>query len=236
VFYGLRLDGVLPDELGPEQRRSIRQADVAAVSQAGQVAAVDTIGGTPSAGLVSPSLLGADAGTRLVEADAERLPGVIADTPLAAGALVLPVAYTDPAQQRVAEAIAAELTAQGLPSAPELVTADMQTQAIAAQAPGLSSLGWVAPTASVDGALAPLIGSTSPMNVGGFSDPEIDRLLTQAAVTGDDEQRWALYAEAHGLAALEARLVPVVTVAHRLVLTPPLQDLPVRPDGSIALG
>ena len=81
----------------------------------------------------------------------------------------------------------------------------------------LFRLGWIADYPSADAFLTPLFLSTSPDNLTGLSNPEIDQTLTAARAEGDPAKRLSLYLKAEQLVLDQYVVVPVGQLESRLV-------------------
>lgn len=187
-----------------------------------------------SDGLVSPSVAGYrpracgtgcgldGAGDSRGDAEAWAAPG-------------LALNFTGEDQRAMAEALAGELEASGIPVVEAEVAPRELAQAIVSGTTDVFAFGWLAPAGSVDAILPPLLGARSPANVARVGSSEIEGLLADAARTADDETRWELLDRAHRLALAQAQILPVSVSTSTLVVAPEAARPAVRADGSIDL-
>ncbi len=147
----------------------------------------------------------------------------------------LRVTFAGAGQAKTAEALAAQLQRTGMLAAPVEATAADLASAIVEGSPDLFAFGWVAPAGVADAVLPPLLRADSPANVARFESPRIQELLDTAARTGDDEARWDLLDEAHRLALVEAKVLPVATSTGTMVFAPDLSGVVIRTDGTLDL-
>lgn len=147
----------------------------------------------------------------------------------------LRVTFAGAGQAATAEALAAQLQRTGMSATPVEATAADLASAIVEGSPDLFAFGWVAPAGVADAVLPPLLRADSPANVARFESPRIQELLDTAARTGDDEARWDLLDEAHRLALVEAKVLPVATSTGTMVLAPDLTGVVIRTDGTLDL-
>jgi len=147
----------------------------------------------------------------------------------------LRVTFAGAGQAATADALATQLRDAGVSATPVEATAADLASAIVEGSPDLFAFGWVAPAGVADAVLPPLLRADSPANVARFESPRIQELLDAAARTGDDEARWDLLDEAHRLALVEAKVLPVATSTGTMVLAPDLTGVVIRTDGTLDL-
>lgn len=208
-----------------------RRAMLDVVEAEALVASLDPSGLVAVDGLVSPSLAGAGS-SACVSPCASAGAAPSAAWP-ANGALT--VAYSGEDQQEMAAALITQLTEVGIEAVGDETTPRELALAIVGGTTDLFSFGWVAPAGSVDAVLPPLLASDSPANVARISSEAVDELLDQASVTGDDQARWEVLAQAHQAALAEAKILPVAASSSRLVLASGVAGAVVRADGSLDL-
>ena len=150
-------------------------------------------------------------------------------------AVPLRVTYAGGGQAAMAEALAGQLEAAGVPATPTEASARGLAADIIDGSPDLFAFGWVAPAGSADAVLPPLLRGDSPANVARIDSPGIEALLDTAAETGDDESRWAILDRAHRLALAEAKVLPLAASTGTLVMSPDPSGVAIRTDGSIDL-
>lgn len=229
-FYGINFDAAnLVDD---RVRRAVLQAidGVAITSEVGDGRAV------PVDGVIAPSLAGSGGVGCASVCTAE--PGT-AENSIAVvveergGPLRLTLAFTGEEQAPWADAVAGDLGAVGFDVVVEEPTSDGLATAIVAGDADLFAYGWVAAAGSIDAVVPQLLASKSSENVLGFDTAEIDDLIARAALTGDDEQRWALLVEAHTLAMRQGRILPLSVARSHLIAAPAAAGLVIRADGSL---
>lgn len=93
--------------------------------------------------------------------------------------------------------------------------------------------GWVAGAASVDAVVPSLIRSDSPGNIFQLRDADIDRLLSEAALVGDDQRRWGLIAEAESLAISSDVVVPLGALSSKVRTNEDAASVAIRADGTL---
>lgn len=147
--------------------------------------------------------------------------------------LRLTVAFTGELQAEWADAIAADLGVVGFDVVLQEHTPDGLATAIVEGEVDLFAYGWVAAAGSIDAVVPQLLASGSPGNVLGFEAAGIDELIARAALTGDDERRWALLAEAHTVAMQQGRILPLSVARSHLIAAPAAAGLVIRADGSL---
>jgi ABC-type oligopeptide transport system substrate-binding subunit len=77
------------------------------------------------------------------------------------------------------------------------------------QGPVMWTLSWIADYPQPNDFLGLLLETGSSSNYGGWSDPQYDTLIAQAAATADVSQQQAIYAQAQDMLATEAPVVPL---------------------------
>ena len=116
--------------------------------------------------------------------------------------------YADAAgkEAEIAKAIAASLTAAGLPAEPRSHTFEEYHTFVATGAAELFRFGWVGTYLSADAYLTPLFGSSTIDNVFGVSDAESDKLIASARSASEPSARATKYV------ALEDRVLSLGSV------------------------
>ena len=138
-------------------------------------------------------------------------------------------------QEALTEALVTEWQGEGVPVEAVVMTPGALAAAIVDGSTDVFAFGWAAPAGSIDAIVPPLLGPASPANVARQAEPELAELLERAAVTADDEDRWALLERAHRSALADADLLPVAVTAGNLMFAPDADGVTVRADGSIDL-
>ncbi len=109
-----------------------------------------------------------------------------------------------------AEAIAAELAAElGITVAVETRPFEQHSSMLDLDTPDMWTLAWSADYPHAHDFLGLLLLGDSSANIGGWSDAEYDRLVAEAAATGDEAEQAALYAQAESIVRDQAPLIPL---------------------------
>ncbi|MEU4473504.1 ABC transporter substrate-binding protein [Micromonospora sp. NPDC023888] len=96
----------------------------------------------------------------------------------------------------------------------------------------LLQLGWsgrIDPDANITN----FVGTGASQNVAGYSNPQLDTLLTQARQAGDVEERRKLYGQAVGLLQQDDALIYLYRQRNLTAVSKQIQGLQVYPDGVI---
>jgi ABC-type oligopeptide transport system substrate-binding subunit len=96
-------------------------------------------------------------------------------------------------------------------------------------------LSWVADYPDPEGILLPLWGSGEPDNSTGYSNPQVDELLAQAASELDPDARIATYLEAQRLILADNVVIPTFFDVEYIVRKPWVQGLVVTQMGILRL-
>lgn len=72
----------------------------------------------------------------------------------------------------------------------------------------LAVLGWGADYPDPENFLAPLFMTGSPINIGGYSSPEFDRLAIEASIELDGARRLGLWTSAHEVMLADVPVAP----------------------------
>ncbi|MGB9724653.1 MAG: peptide ABC transporter substrate-binding protein [Chloroflexia bacterium] len=97
------------------------------------------------------------------------------------------------------------------------------------------ALGWIADYPDPQDFLEVLFRTGSPSNHTGYSNPEVDRLLEQAAAERDEEKRLALYRQAERLIVADAPIIPLTHGVTYSLTKPYVRGLQVTPMGILDL-
>ncbi len=96
-------------------------------------------------------------------------------------------------------------------------------------------LSWIADYPDPQNFLEVLLGSGSPNNYVEYANPEVDRLLRQAAVEQDHDRRMDLYRQAERLIVADAPLIPIYHGVTYSLTKPYVRGLEVTPMGLLDL-
>jgi ABC-type transport system substrate-binding protein len=232
VFLGLRVSGP-PLDAGP-----LRRAIAAAVDREELVAEVYADVADPLATVVPAGVPGHDpdacGGADACEHDPEAAEAALADAYPDGDVPTVAIDFDDSdRQERLAEAVATDLEAVGIPT--ELrprPRAEYRTFVTSGEQQ-LFSLGWIGGYASPDAYLAPLFGSMADDNLTGAANPRLDEALRAARSTDDldaAQDEWRRVEEA---VLSTAVVIPVAQFRTQAVVADRVQDLAHRVDGSV---
>jgi peptide/nickel transport system substrate-binding protein len=167
--------------------------------------------------LLPPMMFGANKDMKAAKADVEGAKKLLAEAGYPNGFAVTLATpndrYVNDAQ--VAQAVAQMLTRIGLKVGVEAMTASQFFAKRTRREFGFWLAGWISDTGEMSAQIKPLAatpdkdkgwGTTNP---GGYSNAEVDRLLTQALGTIDDEQRAAILAHASRIAMADYGVLPL---------------------------
>jgi ABC-type transport system substrate-binding protein len=148
-----------------------------------------------------------------------------------------PVVHIDydrsPAQQEMAERIAADLDAVGIPTELRPLPLEEYTEFVVSGDQELFSFGWIGAYGSPDAYLAPLFGSTANDNLTNYRSARVDGLLERARAGSDRDknaERWAA-AETDVLEA--AVVVPIAQFRTQAVVAERVEGLTHAVDGTV---
>lgn len=136
-------------------------------------------------------------------------------------------------QTRLAEAIAADLEAVGIPTELRPRSRAEYRAFVTSGEQQLFSLGWIGGYPSPDAYLAPLLSSTADDNLTGTASPPIDEALAAARGTDDPDAAGAAWQEAERRALSAAVVVPIAQFRTQPVVAGRVQDLTHRIDGTV---
>lgn len=139
-------------------------------------------------------------------------------------------------QSELAEKVAADLEAVGIPTELRARPRDRYRAFVATGDQRLFSLGWIGGYASPDAYLAPLLASAADDNLTGVRSAAIDAALSAARGTDDQEVAAERWSEAERRALAAAVVVPIAQFRTQAVAAPRVQDLVHRVDGTVDWG
>lgn len=113
------------------------------------------------------------------------------------------------AQDALAKALQAHLTAAGLTLSPRSYALPEFFKILDERRQNIFRIGWAADYPLADWFLSPLLHSSSQDNYTGLADPEIDRLISDARAESQPEKRNRLYRAIEKRAVAQAAVVPV---------------------------
>ena len=139
-----------------------------------------------------------------------------------------------PAQEAMAEMVAADLEAVGIPTELRPLPLDEYKSFVVSGEQELFSFGWIGAYGSPDAYLAPLFGSAANDNLTGYRSAEVDGLLAagsrRAPTPPRTPQRWAV-AEQTILEA--AVVVPIAQFRTQVVVADRVEGLQHAVDGTV---
>ena len=138
----------------------------------------------------------------------------------------------DPTQAAVAALIKTELDTVGIPSVLRPHPFAGYGQFLVSGQQELFRLGWIADYPSADGFLTPLFLSSSPDNLTGLANAEIDQTLEAARAEADPARRLTLYLKAEQLVLDQYVVVPVAQLENRMVAASRVKSFELDPIGT----
>jgi oligopeptide transport system substrate-binding protein len=138
----------------------------------------------------------------------------------------------DATQAAVAQVIKTDLDTVGIPAVLRPHPFADYGKFLVSGQQGLFRLGWIADYPSPDGFLTPLFLSTSPDNLTGLANPDIDQTLTAARAEADPAKRQALYLKAEQLVLDQYVVVPVGQLENRMVASSRVKGFALDPIGT----
>jgi ABC-type transport system substrate-binding protein len=229
LFFGLNVDAA------PLSSKPLRQAVEAAIDRAAIVEAVYADRADLLTTVVPAGVPGHDdarcGGCGPDVAEARR---IVAEAFPDGDVPTVGIDFDDsPAQETMAEMIAADLDAVGIPSELRPLSLEAYKGFVVSGDQQLFTFGWIGAYRSPDAYLAPLFVSDSNDNLTGFRSRPVDGYLARARAADDpakNAQRWAL-AEQDVMDA--AVVVPIAQFRTQVVVAPRVQGLAHAVDGTV---
>jgi oligopeptide transport system substrate-binding protein len=138
----------------------------------------------------------------------------------------------DPIQAQVAQVIKTDLDTVGIPSVLRPHPFADYGRFLVSGQQELFRLGWIADYPSPDGFLVPLFSSSSPDNLTGLSNPDIDQTLTAARAEADPGKRLDLYLKAEQMVLDQYVVVPIGQLESRMVAASRVKGFDLDPIGT----
>ncbi|MET0729066.1 MAG: ABC transporter substrate-binding protein [Acidimicrobiales bacterium] len=138
-----------------------------------------------------------------------------------------------PAQQTMAELVAADLEAVGIPSALRPKPLEEYKAFVATGGQELFSFGWIGGYLSPDAYLSPLFRSDSDDNLTGYGDVTVDTALTEARGLTDEAGRAERWGNVEAQVLADAAVVPIAQFRIQPAVAGRVQDLRHAVDGSV---
>jgi len=195
---------------GPLRDKRVRQAINLAVDRATILERLISGRGRLAAGVIPPSLGGADTMRAAYPYDSARAKQLLAEAGHPNGIDVELWVGSNPVYQRITETMQAYLAKAGIRA--KIVQRDASSTREAARKGETDMVvrDWYADYPDADNFLSPLLASTNK-GVGGnysfYASPDFDRLVTQARREQDEAARSALYARADSAAFADAPML-----------------------------
>jgi ABC-type transport system substrate-binding protein len=232
VFLGLRVAGP-PLDAGP-----LRTAIAAAIDREALVADVYADVADPLATVVPAGVPGHDpdaCGDAVAcEHDPEAAEAALAEAYPDGDVPTVAIDFDDSDRQtRLAERVADDLDAVGIPTQLRPRPRDEYRAFVSSGGQQLFSLGWIGGYVSPDAYLAPLFGSVADDNLTGASSPPIDEALAAARATDDASAAEAAWRRAEQQILSTAVVVPLAQFRTQAVAADRVQDLAHRVDGTV---
>ena len=195
---------------GPLRDRRVRQAINLALDRALILKRLVAGRGRLAAGVIPPSLPGADTMRAAYPFDLARAKSLLAEAGFANGIDVELWVGANPVYGRIAETMQAYLNEAGIRA--KIVQRESAAAREAARNGQTDMIlkDWYADYPDAENFLYPLLHSANKGvggNVSFFADPEFDRIVTQARREPDEAKRTALYRQADSVAFVEAPMV-----------------------------
>lgn len=140
--------------------------------------------------------------------------------------------FEDEREQALAEALAAQLAAAGIPTELRPKPFDEYSSFAVSGHQQLFRFGWVGVYSSPDPYLAPPFSTGSIDNVTGFGSTAVDDALAAARSTVDAEERAGAYGEAERLIMEQTPVIPLAQFRTHAVLADDVRDLQIGVDGT----
>lgn len=232
VFLGLRVAGP------PLDAAPLRTAIAAAIDREDLVAEVYADVADPLATVVPTGVPGHEPAA-CGDADACAYDPAVAEAALAAAfpdgdVPTVAVDFDDgDRQQALAEAVAADLEAVGVPVELRPRSRGEYRAFVTSGAQQLFSLGWIGGYASPDAYLAPLFGSAADDNLTGVASAELDAALAAARSTDDPAVAEAAWRKVEAQVLGTAVVVPLAQFRTQAVVAERVQELAHRVDGTV---
>ena len=230
VFLGLRVDG-------PLAAAPLRRA-VAAALDRNALAGLYADVADPLSSLVPAGVPGHDSDACGAPAwcghDPDEAEVLLADAFPEGDVPTLALDFDDtPRQRALAEAVAEDLEAVGIPVELRPHDRDEYRSFVASGDQQLFSLGWIGGYASPDAYLTPLLASGSDDNLTGTADTSIDLGLAAARASDDPDAAAGAWAEVERRALDAAVVVPIAQFRVQVVVADRVEGLAHRVDGTV---
>ncbi len=229
LYFGLNVEH--PKLAG----QPLREAIAAAIDRDAIVAAVYDDLADPLATVVPAGVVGHDA-ERCAECghDPARAEALVAAAFPDGAVPTVNVDFDEsPAQEDMAEMVAADLEAVGIPAQLRPLSIEEYKGFVVSGNQELFSFGWIGVYASPDAYLAPLFGSSAADNLTGFASPDVDALLGTARGTGDATAALRYWAEAEAAVLRAAVVVPIAQFRTQVVVADRVERLEHAVDGTV---
>ncbi len=141
----------------------------------------------------------------------------------------------DPREAAMAEAVAEQLEAVGIPTALHPGSVEEIGERVEAGEHELFRFGWLGGYESPDAWLGPLFASASPDNLVGLADDEVDALLSTARSTTGTLDRAAAYRDLEAEVLSAMVVLPLFTIDRVVAVSDRVQDYAQRGDGTLDL-
>ncbi|HEX4868283.1 MAG TPA: ABC transporter substrate-binding protein [Acidimicrobiales bacterium] len=138
-----------------------------------------------------------------------------------------------PTQRQLAELVAAELGAVGIPTELRAKPRQEYETFIASGAQELFSFGWIGGYAAPAAYLVPLFASLADDNLTGVASPDVDAALAAAWATDDQAISTERWGAAEALLLSQAIVIPVAQFRTQAVVADRVHDLAHAVDGSV---
>lgn len=229
LFFGLRASSPVLGNV------TLRQAIAAAIDRAEVVREVYEHRADPLTSIVPAGVPGHDAdGCAACGYDPDRAKQLLATAFPDGSVPTVAVDFDESAEQReMAELVAAQLAAVGIPTELRPKPLPEYQQFVVSGAQELFSFGWIGGYASPDAYLAPLFGSAADDNLTGFGAAEVDAALAEARATDDGAAALARWAAVESQVLEAAVVVPIAQLRVRAVAADRVRGFEAAVDGTV---
>lgn len=209
----------------------LRQAFCYAVDRRGIAEDIMEGAATPATSILPPGIPGKDESITGYQYDPEKAKSLLAEAgyPNGEGLPELVLWYnTNELHQQVAQYVQSTLRDIGVTVTLKSLDWPAYLKACESHEPDLYRLGWVADIPDADNFLYILLHSSqkgAPGNYSGYSNPEFDRLVSEARRINDPVKRLNLYRQADRLATEDACWIMLDYPSQRLLFNPEYEGL-----------
>jgi ABC-type transport system substrate-binding protein len=232
LFFGMNLGAP------PLSNADLRAAIVAAIDRDAIVDSVYSALADPLPGLVPVGVAGYEPGEcDTCGHDPDRAESLLAEAFPDGEVPEVRIDFDEsPAQEAMAELVAADLEAVGIPTSLRPLPLEEYKRFVVAGDQKLFSFGWIGVYGSPDAYLAPLFISDSDDNLSRFRSEAVDGLLARARSGADRAQNGERWTEAEARVLSESVVVPIAQFRTQAVVADRIEGLVHAVDGTVDWG